>query len=164
MRIASLVIGTCLIYGCASPVKEAETAYTSELKELLPLKGHDPVEKNIFNNPKLKQRLIKLMGQNKFDTLVTAMYDCSPIGFNNDILYWVGYGEHNPESTGGAVLIDLLNDEIYVGFEMGDKIRLYSEADNVDKSPNKLKLWLKRRERMHLNTEPQKEDSVSEVE
>jgi len=148
-------------FGCTQSVDEAETAYTSELKELILLKGHDPVDEGIFNNPVLQQRLIKLMGQDKYDTLVTAMYDCSPIGFNNDIVYWVGYGEHNPESTGGAVLIDLANDEIYVGFEMGDKIRTYSEAGNVDKSPNKLKLWLKRRGKMHMPEESQQEDSLT---
>lgn len=160
MRIASLIIATVLVYGCNTSVNQAETAYTSELKALLLLKGHDPVKEDVFADSTLKKRLIKLMGQDKFDTLVIAMFDCSPIGFNNDILYWVGYGEHNPESTGGAVLIDLVNDEIYVGFEMGDKIRIYSEAGNVDNSPNKLKLWFKRREKMHFNTELQEEDSL----
>ena len=100
------------------------------------------------------------MRQDKYDTLVRAMYDCTPIGFNNDLLYWMGYGKNNPESTGGAIIIDLVNDEIYVGFEIGDKIRVYSEAANVDKSPNKLKLWLNRREKMHLPTERLEVDSV----
>jgi len=138
-----------LLYGCTAKVNEAEAAYTSELKELIPLKGQDPVVEGAFTDPYLKHRLIKLLGENKYDTLVTAMYDCSPIGFNNDLLYWVGYGENNPESIGGAIIIDLANDVVYVGYEIGDKIRVYSEANNVDKSPNKLKLWLKRREKMH---------------
>ena len=125
MRILSLIILTALCYGCSTPVKEAETAYSSELSKLIPLKGHDPVTEGIFTDPYLKHRLVKLMGQDKYDTLVTAMYDCSPIGFNNDLLYWVGYGEYKPESTGGAIIIDLINDEIYVGFEMGDKIQVY---------------------------------------
>ena len=46
------------------------------------------------------------MGEDKYDTLVRTMFDCSPIGFNNDIVYWVGYGENHPESTGGAIIID----------------------------------------------------------
>ncbi len=162
MRILAMIIIVGFVYGCSAPIKEAETAYTSELKELLPLKGHDPVEEGVFTDPYLQHRLIKLMGQGKYDTLVTAMFDCSPIGFNNDILYWVGYGEHNPESTGGAVLIDLVNDEIYVGYEMGDKIRIYSEAGNVDKSPNKLKLWLKRREKMHAASPTSETDTVDQ--
>jgi hypothetical protein len=164
MRILSLIIIVGLFISCSAPVKEAETAYTSELSELIPLKGHDPVTEGVFTDPYLKHRLVKLMGQEKYDTLVRAMYDCSPIGFNNDLLYWVGYGEHNPESTGGAVIIDLLNDEIYVGFEIGDKIRIYSEAGNVDKSPNKLKLWLQRREKMHSTLPIAKPDTVIQEE
>lgn len=163
MRVLGLImIG--MFYGCSAPVKEAETAYTSELKELIPLKGYDPIEEGVFTNPYLKHRLIKLMGQDKYDTLVRAMYDCTPIGFNNDLLYWMGYGEKNPESTGGAIIIDLINDEIYVGFEIGNKIRVYSEAENVDKKPNKLKLWLNRREKMHPPQETQEADSVEQEE
>lgn len=69
MRVLGLImIG--LFYGCSVPVKEAETAYTSELKELIPLKGHNPIEEGVFTNPYLKRRLVKLMGQDKYDTLV----------------------------------------------------------------------------------------------
>jgi hypothetical protein len=149
MRIIVILLAAGIFYSCTNKVKEAETAYKSDLKVLIPLKGHDPVAEGIFTDPYLKHRLIKLMGENKYDTLVRAMYDCSPIGYNNDLLYWVGYGKNNPETTGGAIIIDLVNDEIYVGFEIGDKIRIYSEAENVDKKPNKLKLWLIRREKMH---------------
>ena len=164
MRILCLIIIVGLFYGCSSSVNEAETAYTSELKELIPLKGHDPKEEGVFTDPYLKHRLIKLMGENKYDTLVLAMYDCSPIGFNNDLLYWVGYGKNNPETTGGTIIIDLINDEFYVGFEIGDKIRIYSDADNVEKSPNKLKLWLKRREKMHSSLPANEADSVDQKE
>jgi hypothetical protein len=160
MRILGLIIAIGIFYSCSTPVDEAETAYTSELKELILLKGHDPVDEGVLANPQLKTRLIKLMGQDKYDTLVRTMYDCSPIGFNNDLVYWVGYGENHPESTGGAIIIDLINDEIYVGFEIGNKIRTYSEAGNVDKKPNKLKLWLKRREKMHIEPKPEKPDPV----
>jgi hypothetical protein len=164
MRVLGLIAIIGLFYGCSVPVKEAETAYASELKELIPLRGHDPKEEGVFTDPYLKHRLIKLMGENKYDTLVRAMYDCSPIGFNNDLLYWVGYGENNPETTGGAIIIDLINDEIYVDFEIGNKIRIYSEAENVDKKPNKLKLWLNRREKMHPPTVTQQADSVEQEE
>lgn len=164
MRVLGIIIIIGLFYGCSAPVEEAETAYTSELKELIPLKGHDPKEEGVFTDPYLKHRLVKLMGQDKYDTLVRAMYDCTPIGFNNDLLYWMGYGKNNPESTGGAIIIDLINDEIYVGFEIGNKIRVYSEADNVNKKPNKLKLWLNRREKMHLPTVTQRADSVEQEE
>ena len=146
-----ILLSLIIPISCSTSVEEAQRAYESELKELILLKGHDPVSEKALSNPDLKKRLIDLMGQNKYDTLVRSMYDCSPIGFNSDLIYWVGYGENNPESTGGAIIIDLANDEIYVGFEIGDKIRIYSEAGNVDKRPNKLKLWLKRRESMGSN-------------
>ena len=164
MRVLSLILIVGLFYGCSAPVKEAETAYTSELKELIPLKGHDPIDEGVFTDPYLQHRLIKLMGQDKYDTLVRAMYDCTPIGFNNDLLYWMGYGKNNPESTGGAIIIDLVNDEIYVGFEIGNKIRVYSESENVDKKPNKLKLWLNRREKMHPLQETHEADTVNQEE
>jgi len=164
MRVLVLIFILSTIYACSSSVQEAETAYESELKVLIPLKGHDPKEEGVFTTPYLKQRLIKLMGEDKYDTLVRVMFDCTPIGFNNDLIYWMGYGENNPESTGGAIIIDLINDEIYVGFEIGNKIRTYSEAGNVDKKPNKLKLWLKRREKMHLPVPARETDSVEQVE
>ena len=138
---------------CGGSVEEAQTAYKSELKELIPIKGHDPVEEGVFTDPYLKHRLINLLGEGKYDTLVKVMYDCSPIGFNNDLIYWVGYGQENPETEGGAIIIDLVNDEIYVGYEIGNKARIYSEADNVDRRPNKLKLWLRRRDNQTNSSE-----------
>ena len=42
------------------------------------------------------------------------------------------------------------------------EIRVYAEAGNVDKKPNRLKLWLNRREKMHPPTENQEVDSVSQ--
>jgi hypothetical protein len=163
MRILFTMIILSFFYGCTQQAKEAETAYASELKELIPIKGHDPVEEGVFTDPYLKHRLVKLLGENKYDTLVQVMYDCSPIGFNNDLLYWVGYGKNNPESTGGAIIIDLINDEIYVGYEIGGDIQIFSEADNVDNRPNKLKLWLNRREKMHVaDTSPEKKDTVEQ--
>jgi len=47
----------------------------------------------------------------------------------------------------------LVNDEIYVGYEIGNKARIYSEADNVDRRPNKLKLWLRRRDNQTNSSE-----------
>lgn len=160
MNHLPILLSIIISISCSTSVEQAQTAYTSELKELILLKGHDPVSEKALSNPGLKKRLVSLMGQNKYDTLVRSMYDCSPIGFNSDLIYWVGYGENNPESTGGAIIIDLANDEIYVGFEIGDKIRTYSEAENVDKRPNKLKLWLKRREGMG-NTANEAADTIS---
>ena len=98
MRILGFILFVGFIYSCTTPVEEAETAYASELKELILLKGHDPVNEDVLKMPVLKARLIKLMGEDKYDTLVRSMFDCSPIGFNNDLVYWVGYGENNPES------------------------------------------------------------------
>jgi hypothetical protein len=164
MRVLILIFVIATIYACSSSVQEAESSYESDLKVLIPLKGHDPKEEGVFTDPYLKQRLIKLMGEDKYDTLVRAMFDCTPIGFNNDLLYWMGYGENNPESTGGAIIIDLVNDEIYVAFEIGNKIRTYSEAGNVDKKPNKLKLWLKRRENMQFAPPIAEADTVDQAE
>jgi hypothetical protein len=159
MRITSLIL-IGFLFGCSSGAEDAETTYKSELKVLIPLKGRDPVNQNILGNDKLKARLIKLMGEDKYDTLVQVMHDCDPIGFNHDLIYWVGYGEHNPESDAGAVIIDLQHDEIYVGFEIGGKARIYSEAGNVDKRPNKLKLWLRRREKINPTSTVQQVDST----
>ena len=153
MKFWSLILVLTFFTGCGNSVEQAQSAYKSDLSVLIPLKGHDPVEEGVFTDPYLKHRLIKLLGQGKYDTLVKVMYDCSPIGFNNDLLYWVGYGEDNPETEGGAIIIDLVNDEIYVGYEIGDKARIYSEAENVDRRPNKLKLWLKRRDNQAESSE-----------
>jgi hypothetical protein len=155
MRTTFVLLVTFLGVGCTGTVEQAQSSYESELKELIPIKGHDPVEEGVFTDPYLKHRLITLLGEGKYDTLVSVMYDCSPIGFNNDLLYWVGYGKENPDTDGGAIIIDLANDEIYVGYEIGDKIRIYSEGENVDRRPNKLKLWLKRRDNVIKTPKPE---------
>ena len=95
-RVLSLILIVGLFYGYSAPVKKAETAYTSELKVLTPLKGHDPIDEGVFTDPFLQHWLIKLMGQDKYNTLVRAMYDCTPLGLNNDLLYWMGKGKNNP--------------------------------------------------------------------
>jgi len=70
MRIIVILLTVGIVIGCSNQVEEAETAYKSELKELILLKGRDPVNQKVLSNPKLKARLVKLMGQNKYDTLV----------------------------------------------------------------------------------------------
>ena len=133
-----------LAWACTGQ-KEAEQAYKSELKELIPLKGHDPYEEGVMTDPYLQHRLVKLLGQGKYDTLVKVMYDCSPIGFNNELLYWVGYSQEKPASNGGAIIIDLNKDAIYVGLEINDQVQLFSEAGDLNNKPLKLDRWFKRR-------------------
>ena len=136
-----------LVLGCTGGHKEAEQAYKSDLKELIPLKGHDPYEEGVMTDPYLQHRLVKLLGQGKYDTLVKVMYDCSPIGFNNDLLYWVGYAKEKPASNGGAIIIDLNKDAIYVGLEINDQVQLFSEAGDLDNKPLKLDRWFNRRDK-----------------
>ena len=82
-----------LLLSCTAGVKQAETPYASEFSEFIAIKGHDPVEEGLLTSPYLKHRLTKLMGEGKYDTLVNIMYECTPIGFNNDIIYWMGYSK-----------------------------------------------------------------------
>lgn len=137
-----------MVFACSSSVEQAETAYESELKELIPLKGHDPYEEGVMTDPYLKHRLVKMLGEGKFDTLQMLMYDCSPIGFNNDLLYWVGYSEHEPERNSAAIIIDMVNDEIYVGYEYGDAIGVFTDAAVERENPKKLASWFNRRSRI----------------
>ena len=147
MRVV-LILLTALIISCGGNVEQAETAYKSDLKELIPLKGHDPYEEGVMTHPYLKHRLVKMLGEGKYDTLVKVMYDCSPIGFNNDLLYWVGYGPDHPEKNSGAIIIDLVNDEIYIGYEYGDEIELFTDATAERENPGRLASWLNRRSRI----------------
>lgn len=137
-----------LMVGCTGSVNQAETAYKSELRELIPLKGHDPYEEGVLSDPYLKHRLTKMLGEGKYDTLQTLMHDCSPIGFNNDLLYWIGYDKHKPESNSAAIIIDLVNDEIYVGYEYGDAIGVFTDATVERENPTVLASWFNRRSRI----------------
>ena len=148
MKRASIILFIFLTLSCSSSVEQAETAYKSDLKELIPIKGHDPVEEGVLTHPYLKHRLIKMLGEGKYDTLQKVMHDCSPIGFNNDLLYWVGYGPEKPERNGGAIIIDLVNDEIYVGYEYGDQIEIFTDAETERENPGYLATWLNRRSRI----------------
>ena len=148
MKRASLILLIFFALSCGSSVEQAETAYKSDLKELIPIKGHDPVEEGVLTHPYLKHRLIKMLGEGKYDTLQKVMHDCSPIGFNNDLLYWVGYGPVKPERNGGAIIIDLVNDEIYIGYEYGDEIEIFTDASGQRENPGYLATWLNRRSRI----------------
>lgn len=148
MKRITIIFLVFVAIGCGSSVEQAETAYKSDLKELIPIKGHDPVEEGVLTHPYLKHRLIKMLGEGKYDTLQRVMYDCSPIGFNNDLLYWVGYGPDKPERNSGAIIIDLINDEIYIGYEYGDQIELFTDASSDRENPGYLASWLNRRSRI----------------
>ena len=148
VKTALLSIMIVVLLACESQVKQAKTAYKSEFSELIAIKGHDPVEEGVLNIPFLKHRLVKMMGEGKYDTLVQIMHECTPIGFNNDVVYWMGYSKENPEATGAAILIDLNEDIIYVGYEFDHIIERFSEAGNVMENPNRLQMWLNRRDRI----------------
>lgn len=143
-----LIALIAFIFACETQVKQANTAYKSEFSEFIAIKGHDPVEEGVLNTPYLKHRLIKMMGEGKYDTLVKVMYECTPIGFNNDVIYWMGYAKDDPESSGAAVLIDLNEDVIYVGYEVNHVIERFSESGSLKEHPGKLALWLNRRDRI----------------
>ena len=148
MKIAlNLFLASILITSCNSKVQQAETPYASEFSEFIAIKGHDPVEEGVLTSPYLKHRLIKLMGEGKYDTLVKIMYECTPIGFNQDVIYWMGYAKDDPQASGGAILIDLNEDIIYVGYEVDDQIERFSEANNLTEQPTRLQLWLNRRDK-----------------
>ena len=148
MKKIGFIFLTILVIACGSSVEQAETAYKSDLKELIPLKGHDPVEEGVLTHPYLQHRLVKMLGQGKYDTLKRVMHDCSPIGFNNDLLYWVGYGPDKPERNSGAIIIDLVNDEIYIGYEYGDAIEIFTDAPTERENPGHLASWINRRSRI----------------
>ena len=143
-----IILLAIFITACGGNVEQAETAYKSELKELSPLKGHDPYEEGVMTHPYLKHRLVKMLGEGKDETVQKVMYDCSPIGCNNDLLYWVGYGPKHPERNSGAIIIDLSNDEIYIGYEYGDAIEIFTDATMERDNPTRLATWLNRRSRI----------------
>jgi hypothetical protein len=150
-----------LVVSCQSKVKQAETPYKSEFSEFIAIKGYDPVEEGVLSSPYLKHRLTKLMGEGKYDTLVRIMYECTPIGFNNDVIYWMGYAKEDPESSGAAILIDLNKDVIYVAYQYHDQIERFSEADDLMEHPTRLQLWLNRRNRVVPEREIIKTDTVA---
>lgn len=156
-----IILFVTILFGCQSQVKEANKPYKSEFSELVAIKGHDPVEEGVLTSPALKDRLTKLLGEGKYDTLVTIMHECTPIGFNNDIVYWMGYSKDYPATTGAAVIIDLNEDIIYVAYEIDDIMERFSEAGDVRETPTRLQLWLNRRDRPML-VEP--ETIISEEE
>ena len=75
MRITIALRLAAFLYSCSGKIKEAETAYKSNLKVFLPIKGHDPVEEGVFTYPYLQHRLVKLPGQGQYATRVQVMYD-----------------------------------------------------------------------------------------
>ena len=67
----------------------------------------------------------------------------------------------DPESSGGAILINLNEDIIYVGYETNDVIERFSEAEDLTEHPNRLQLWLNRRDNIKpaaTNAEPDSTD------
>ena len=165
MKLSLILIFTAIILGsCTSNMKQAETQYASEFSELIAIKGYDPVEEGVLTSPYLKHRLTKLLGEDRYDTLVKIMYECTPIGFNNDIIYWMGYDKENPGTSGAAIMIDLNEDVIYVAYEVNNHMERFSEAGDVSEHPTKLQLWLNRRDNLQPGeTEPEVEVDTTET-
>lgn len=109
--------------------KENSTTYTS-LKFLKKYNGKYTYEVKLFNNPILKNRLVKLMGIDKYTFMKNTWRVEGGISVKNNILTTEGCEQHNCDSTNFIVVIDLERDILYVGYKVENDIYKFGEEQN----------------------------------
>jgi len=119
--------------------KEYDTLfYPPELNYLISLNGKYPYDVKLLDNPKLKPRLEKLMG-NQYEFLKNIWQVETPIEITDTFFYTWGMQAHSGGDPGAVLMVNLLRNVLYVGVRKDKHVKIYSE-DSSD-VPKRLKDW-----------------------
>ncbi len=100
--------------------------------------GKYPSEVNLLENPTLKKRLRKMIG-NRYDFVVSIWEVEVPIEIKDGIFFSHAMQAHSGGNPGATITVDLTKDVLYVGIKENDELKIYSEDGS--KSPQCLVDW-----------------------
>ncbi|WMC08200.1 hypothetical protein [Elizabethkingia anophelis] len=113
-----------------SNVKKNNPQTNTSLKFLKKYNGKYTYEVKLLNNPILKNRLIRLMGIQKYTFMKNTWRVEGGISVKNNILTAEGCEQHNCDSTNFIMVIDLERDILYVGYKVENDIYKFGEEQN----------------------------------
>ncbi|MCT4318804.1 hypothetical protein [Elizabethkingia anophelis] len=113
-----------------SNVKKNNPQTNTSLTFLKKYSGKYTYEVKLLNNPILKNRLIRLMGIQKYTFMKNTWRVEGGISVKNNILTAEGCEQHNCDSTNFIIVIDLERDILYVGYKVENDIYKFGEEQN----------------------------------
>ncbi len=114
-------------------INEQGNEVAGNLDFLKELHGKYPHEEKLFDNLTFNERLVNLIGVDKFNYLIETWATETPIEFSNNIFVASGCQAHSCSSTNFIIVFDFRNNLMHAGIRVDNKIIKYSE--NGSNSP-----------------------------
>jgi hypothetical protein len=92
-------------------------------------------ENTIFNNENLISRLYSILGLN-YNFMIKNWNNSSKIFLKNNSIYTYGCKSGECEDTNFTIVLDLNNDELFVGFKHRNNLRKYNEKNGFSERLN----------------------------
>ena len=99
----------------------------SVIKSLKSYNGKYASNSGFFDEQIISERLIVLIGKERFEILKEKWNTESPIELNNQLLIATGCQAHNCDKTNFIIIIDTKNDVFYAGINLEGKSEVLSE-------------------------------------
>lgn len=110
-----------------------KTSKNTSLSFLSKYKGKYPSDVKLLNNTILKNRLVQLIGKERYQYMNQTWAVEGGIGVKNNVFEAFGCEQHNCDMTNFMIVIDLKNDILYVGYRVEDVIYKFGENQNYPK-------------------------------
>lgn len=94
--------------------------------------GKYPYEINLLKKPVLKARLVKLLGQSRYNTMARYFQTQTPVEFSNWNYYTMGGEQHNMGSTFFEISYNPGADALAVKYVIEGNVRIFAEKRNVN--------------------------------
>ncbi|MCT4001760.1 hypothetical protein HZQ19_07740 [Elizabethkingia anophelis] len=123
-----------------SNIKKNNPQTNTSLKFLKKYNGKYTYEVKLLNNPILKNRLIRLMGIQKYTFMKNTWRVDGGISVKNNILTAEGCEQHNCGDTNFIIVVDLERDQLSVGYREEKNVIMYREGETLPKEIEEWKL------------------------
>jgi hypothetical protein len=102
----------------------------TSLRFLAKYKGKYPSEVKLLNNINLKNKLIKLIGKERYQYMNQTWAVEGGIGVENNMFDASGCEQHNCDMTNFIIVVDIEKDILYVGYRVENEIYKFGENQN----------------------------------
>jgi len=111
-----------------------KTSKNTSLSFLSGYKGKYPSSVKLLNNTILKNRLIQLIGKERYQYMNQTWAVEGGIGVENNVFEASGCEQHNCDMTNFMIVVDLKNDILYIGYRVENEIYKFGENQNYPRS------------------------------
>ena len=143
LLVAALSISTSTIVS-ASEYSNADTPIAANQKSTSSLEtlfkkaiSEYPYDVKLFDNPTLKQRMIRLLGKQRFDILIKNFEVETPIEYHDGAYSTFACQAHNCGTTEFEILYFPYEDNLCIRYRVDDVESIFMEKDTHVNWPNK---------------------------